>query len=145
MSTTILYTDFDGRRVAIRDLARLPSAIENGIDYPIIYRRYRYKGIRGADLIAPLQSSEARARMRTKPERENLSELAEMRRQAKARKAERKERYITALVKAREEHEREFSRPLIDRKLLTDEERWQHRFMVKSVQRWTQMGGWCGQ
>ena len=141
MSTTILYTDFDGKRVAIRDLARLPSAIENGIDYPIIYRRYRYKGIRGADLIAPLQSSEARARMRTKPERENLSELAEMRRQAKARKAERKERYITALAQAREAHEREFSRPLISAKLLSHRERTLIRERVKGVQRWWPVGG----
>ena len=145
MSTTILYTDFDGKRVAIRDLARLPSAIENGIDYPIIYRRYRYKGIRGADLIAPLQSAEARARMRTKPERENMSELAQMRRERRLKAAERKERAITALVEAREAHEREFSKPLIDRKLLTDEERWQNRFKVFGVQRWAPMGGWRGQ
>ena len=72
-------------------------------------------------------------------------ELAELRRKFEAKRIARKERYTDALVKAREEHEREFSRPLIDRKLLTDEERWQHRFMVKGVQRWAPMGGWRGQ
>ena len=141
MSKPKLYTDFDGRRTALRDLVKAPTAIENGISYPMIYKRYRYEGLRGVDLIAPRPKSARLART----ERAALTERAELRRQAKARKAEREERYITALIKAREAHERELSRPLISAKLLTDEERWQHRFKVVGVQRWTQMGGWRGQ
>lgn len=130
MTKPRLYTLFDGRRTSIRDLARTPSAIENGITYRIIYRRHQL-GLSGHELIAPLPK-------RTRPRRE----LVDLRRQFKNRRAERKERYVTALAAAREAHEREFSRPLISAKLLTAEERWQAQFKAKGVQRWQSMGGW---
>ena len=142
MTKPRLYTLFDGRRTSIRDLARTPSAIENGITYRIIYKRHQL-GLSGHDLIAP--QPKKRHAKKTNSDETARRELVELRRQFRDRQAERKERYITALIKAREAHEREFSRPLIDRKLLTDEERWQHRFMVRGVQRWVPMGGWRGQ
>lgn len=139
MSKPILYTDFDGRRTAIRDLVKTPTAIENGITYRIIYKRHQL-GLSGHDLIAP-QPKKPRSKTIDSDEIARR-ELVELRRQFRDRKAERKENYITALAQAREAHEREFSRPLISAQLLTAEERRQAEFKAKGVQRWMPMGGW---
>ena len=80
-----------------------------------------------------------------KTEAEAQRELAELRRAAKRRDYERTEKRRKAregaLAIAQAEHEAEFSRPLISAKLLTAEERWQHRFKAVGVQRWRPMGG----
>ena len=139
MTKPRLYTLFDGRRTSIRDLARTPTAIENGITYRIIYKRHQL-GLSGHDLIAP--QPKKRHAKKTNSDETARRELVELRRQFKNRQAERKENYITALAAAREAHEREFSRPLISAQLLTAEERRQAEFKAKGVQRWMPMGAW---
>lgn len=142
MTKPRISTEIDGQQITLVDLAKTSTAIERGVRYYTICRRYRL-GIRGIDLIAPFPAPKA---VKERTEAQAQHELAVLRREARERRertaAQREQARQDAMALARAEHEAEFSRPLIDRRLLTDEERWQAEFQAKGVQRWAPMGGW---